>query len=85
MIESLPLIMNIACCQLRMTPAEVLTAVTANAAAALDQHHRLGAIAQGFDADLLILDAPTLDEWFYTPGRNRVRMVIKHGEVIYEA
>jgi len=85
MIESLPLVMNIACCQLRMTPAEVLVAVTANAAAALDQHHRLGAIAQGYDADLLILDASTLDEWFYTPGRNRARMVIKHGEVVYEA
>lgn len=85
MIESLPLIMNIACCQLRMTPAEVLTAVTANAAAALDQHHRLGAIAEGYDADLLILDAPTLDEWFYTPGRNRVKTVIKHGEVVCEA
>jgi imidazolonepropionase len=85
MIESLPLIMNIACCQLRMTPAEVLTAVTANAAAAVDQHHRLGAIAEGYDADLLILDAPTLDEWFYTPGRNRVKTVIKRGEVVYEA
>jgi imidazolonepropionase len=85
MIESLPLIMNIACCQLRMTPAEVLTAVTANAAAAVDQHRRLGAIAEGYDADLLILDAPTLDEWFYTPGRNRVKAVIKRGEVVYEA
>jgi imidazolonepropionase len=85
MIESLPLIMNIACCQLRMMPAEVLVAATANAAAAIDQHHRLGAIAEGYDADLLILDAPTLDEWFYTPGRNRVRTVIKGGEVAYEA
>ena len=85
MIESLPLIMNIACCQLRMTPAEVLTAVTANAAAAIDQHHRLGAIVEGYDADLVILDAPTLDEWFYTPGRNRVKTVIKYGEVVHEA
>ncbi len=85
MIESLPLIMNIACCQLRMPPVEVLSAVTANAAAAIDLHGRLGAIEKGYDADLVILDAPTLDEWFYTPGRNRVKAVIKHGEVVYKA
>jgi imidazolonepropionase len=85
MIESLPLIMNIACCQLRMTPAEVLVAVTANAAAALKLNDRIGAIQEGYDADLVILDAPTLDEWFYTPGRNRVRTVIKHGEVVRQA
>ena len=85
MIESLSLVMNIACCQLRMTPAEVLAAVTANAAAALDLHHRLGAIHPGYDADLLILDAPSLEEWFYTPGWNRVKTVIKAGEVVFQA
>ena len=84
MIESLPLVMNIACCQLRMPPVEVLTAVTANAAAAVDRHRRLGAIETGYDADLVILDAPTLDEWFYTPGRNRVKTVIKRGQVVLE-
>jgi len=84
MIESLPLIMNIACCQMRMLPSEVLSAVTANAAAALELHDRLGAIAEGFDADLALLDAPTLPEWFYTPGRQRVRTVIKCGRIAYE-
>jgi imidazolonepropionase len=85
MIESLPLIMNIACCQLRMTPVEALVACTANAAAALDLHDRIGAIEKGHDADLVILDAPTLDEWLYTPGRNRVSKVIKRGEIVHEA
>jgi len=84
MIESLPLIMNIACCQLRMPPAEVLSAVTVNAAAAIDQHGRIGAIEKGYDADLAVLDAPTLDEWLYTPGRNRLVSVIKRGKVVYD-
>ncbi|MBU0641304.1 MAG: imidazolonepropionase [Planctomycetes bacterium] len=84
MIESLPLIMNIAACQLRMLPLEVLSACTANAAAALDLHKRRGAIARGFDADLVVLDTPSLEEWFYTPGRPRVQTVIKRGEIVYE-
>jgi imidazolonepropionase len=83
MIESLPWIMNIACCQLRMLPTEVLAACTANAAAALDVHDHVGAIEIGYDADLTILGAPTLEDWFYTPGRPRIRAVIKAGHVVY--
>lgn len=83
MIESLPWIMNIACCQLRLLPNEVLAACTANAAAALDVHRRAGAIEVGFDADLVVLDVPSLDAWFYTPGRPRVRTVIKSGHVVH--
>jgi imidazolonepropionase len=83
MIESLPWIMNIACCQLRMLPNEVLAACTANAAAALAAQRQAGAIARGYAADLVVLDAPTIEEWFYTPGRPRVRTVIKAGHVVY--
>jgi imidazolonepropionase len=61
----------------------VLVACTANAAAALDVHKRVGAIEIGFDADLVVLDTPSLDAWFYTPGRPRVRTVIKAGRVAY--
>ncbi len=84
-IESLAWIMNIACCQLRMHPLEVLSAVTANAAAAIGQSERLGAIEVGFDADLVLFDVPSLDEWFYAPGRSRVRAVIKRGRIVHEA
>jgi imidazolonepropionase len=84
MIESLPWVMNIACCQLRLLPTEVLVACTANAAAALDVHRRVGAIVVGYEADLALLGAKSLDEWFYTPGRPRVRMVIKAGRVVYK-
>ncbi len=83
MIESLPLVMNIACCELRLLPVEVLVACTANAAAALDLQQRAGAIARGYDADLVVLDVPSLDAWFYEPGRPRVRAVIKAGHVVY--
>ncbi|MCG3126823.1 MAG: Imidazolonepropionase [Phycisphaerae bacterium] len=83
MIESLPLVMNVACCQLRMTPEEVLTACTANAAAAIGRQDRLGAIAVGHDADLLIVDARSLAHWFYRVGCSAVRAVLKRGRVVY--
>jgi imidazolonepropionase len=85
MIESLPWIMNIATCQLRLSPQEALAACTANAAAALELHTRLGAMAVGYDADLVVLGAPSLEEWFYTPGRARVRHVLKRGSVVHSA
>lgn len=82
-IESLPLVMNIACCQLRMTPIEALTACTANAAAAIGEAHRLGAIAPGYDADLVVLDAPNVERWMYDVGRPAVRLVLKRGKVVH--
>ncbi len=82
MIEALPWIMNIAACQLRMLPNEVLVACTANAAAAVDRQADLGAIAVGHQADLVVLDAPDLDDWFYHVGRPRVRYVIKRGKLV---
>jgi len=83
MIESLPAIMHIACCQLRMLPSEVVAACTANAAAALGVEQRVGAIEMGFDADLVVLGVGSLEEWFYTPGRPRVRTVIKKGHIVH--
>jgi imidazolonepropionase len=82
MVESLPLVMAIACTQMRMTPTEALVAATANAAAALDRQNRLGAVKVGMQADLLVLDVPNHLRWCYEPGRNCVRTVIKAGRVV---
>jgi imidazolonepropionase len=85
MVESLPLTMAIACTQMRMTPTEVLVAATANAAAALRRADRLGAIAVGHQADLVVLDVPGHTRWLYEPGRSCVRTVIKRGRIVSEA
>lgn len=81
MIESLPLVMSMACTMLKMTPAECLVACTANAAAALRRADRLGAIANGHQADLLILDVPSLSDWPYRVGTHCVRLVIWNGKL----
>jgi len=83
MIESMPLIMSLAATLLRMTPMETLIASTANAAAALKMSDRVGAIAVGHQADLLVVDATSVDQWIYRVGVNAVRMVIKRGRVIH--
>ncbi len=83
-VESLPLCMNIACTQMKMTPAECLIGATANAAAAINRGQRLGAIREGMQADLVILDVPNLERWMYEAGRNCVRTVIKNGRVAFD-
>ncbi|MBK8913941.1 MAG: imidazolonepropionase [Phycisphaerales bacterium] len=85
MIESLAFILHIACCQLRMLPSEALAACTANAAAALRMQDEIGAIERGMAADLVALDCGRLEEWFYTPGRERVRVVVCGGRVVHQA
>lgn len=82
MIESLGLVMSMACTMLRLTPLEALVACTANAAAALGRADRIGAIAVGHQADLLILDVPDVSLWAYRVGVNPVRRVIKAGRVV---
>jgi len=79
MIESLSLVMHIACTQMRMTPIEAVVAATANAAAAIGRQSKIGAIHVGSQADLVVLDVPTPERWLYEPGRNCVRAVFKKG------
>ncbi len=83
-VESLPLVLSIACTQAKMTPSEALIGATVNGAAALKRGDRLGRIETGFQADLAILEAPGVDQWLYQVGRDSVRMVLKRGEVVYE-
>lgn len=85
MIEAMPLILSMACTLLRMTPKEALVAATANAAAAMDRADRIGAIAVGHQADLLVMDVGRVERVAYEVGRNAVRRVIKKGRLIQHA
>ena len=69
---------------MKMTPLESLVACTANAAAALHRADRLGAIAVGYQADLVILDTPNVNRWAYNVGVNPVAKVIKAGRVVVD-
>jgi imidazolonepropionase len=60
--ESLPLVCSLAATQLKLSPAEALSACTVNAAHVLGRAHRLGRVAPGYRADIVLLDAP---DWRY--------------------
>ena len=59
---SLPLVCSLAATQLHLSPSEALSAVTVNAAHVLGRADRKGRLAPGYDADLVLLDAP---DWRY--------------------
>jgi imidazolonepropionase len=85
MTENLPLIGTMACTGMKMVPAEVLTGLTLNAAAALGQSDRIGSIEAGKQADLVICDVPRYQQLFYHYGVSHVWKVIKSGCVVVEA
>lgn len=79
--ESLQLIMNLACMKYKLTPEEVLTAVTLNAAGAINRADSIGTLEPGKLADLVLWDAPDLDFIMYRFGTNLVKTVVKKGQV----
>lgn len=85
MTESLPLIMNLACTQMRMLPAEAVAAATINAAWALGEQERVGSLEVGKQADILVLDAPNHTHLCYHFGVNLVETVVKAGKVVVES
>jgi imidazolonepropionase len=80
---SMPMILSLACTQLRMTPAEAIAAATINAAYALKRAHRIGSIESGKQADLAVFEVEDYREIPYYFGMQRCWMTMKNGEIIY--
>ena len=79
---NLQFVINLGCLKYKLTPEEVLTAVTLNAAAAIDMAGKVGSVEPGKQGDLVIWDAPDLDYICYRMGSNLVRSVVKKGAVV---
>ena len=78
--ESLPLVCSLAATQLRLSPGEALSAVTVNAAHVLERAARKGRLAPGYDADLVLLDAPDWRYLAYHLAGDLVNAVVVAGE-----
>lgn len=81
---SMPLIMNLACMHMGMTPAEVITASTINAAHAINRGKEIGSIEPGKKADIVIMDVPNFMQLQYLYGMNHTDTVVKAGRIVVE-
>jgi len=82
---SMPMILALACAQLRMTPAEALAASTINAAFSLRRDRRIGSLEVGKQADLAIFEVDDYREIPYYFGVNKCWMTLKNGKVIFKS
>lgn len=82
---SMPMILSLACTQMRMTPAEAIAAATVNGAHALRRADRLGSLEAGKQADLCAFELSDYREIPYYFGVNLCRLTIKRGQVIHDA
>ena len=80
---SMPMILSLACTQLRMTPAEAITAATINGAYALRRDKDIGSLEAGKRGDVAIFDVEDYREIPYYFGVNKCWMTIKDGEIVH--
>lgn len=88
--ENLQLAMQLGSLKLRMTPKEVISAVTINSAYSVDRGNDIGSITKGKKADFVVFDTPNLEYIMYHFGINHTKdvykngiQVVKDGRVIY--
>jgi imidazolonepropionase len=82
---SMPMILSLACTQLRMTPAEAIAAATINAAYALRKEKQIGSLEVGKQADITVFEVADYREIPYYFGMNHCWMTMKRGRVIHAA
>ena len=81
---SMPMILSLACSQLRMTPAEAIVAATINAAYCLKRDKQIGSLEVGKQADVAIFGVDDYREIPYYFGVNKCWMTLKKGQPIFQ-
>lgn len=79
---NLQFVINLGYLRYKLTPEEILTAVTINPACAIGRGDKVGTIETGKQADLVIWDAPDMEMLCYRFGSNLALQVIKKGELV---
>lgn len=80
---SMPMILSLACTQMRMTPAEAIIAATINPAYSLRVHDRVGSLEVGKFADFAAFDVADYREIPYYFGVNLCSVTMKRGVIIH--
>jgi imidazolonepropionase len=81
---SMPMILSLACTQMKMTPAEVITAATINAAYSLGRGDEIGSLEKGKRADFVIHDASDYRELAYFFGVEHPWRVYASGKLAFQ-
>jgi imidazolonepropionase len=81
--ESMPLVLSLACMQMKLAPEEALSAATVNAAHVLERDGTIGRLSPGFAADIALIDAPDWRYIAYHLAGAIVHTVIEHGAIAY--
>ena len=81
--ESLFFTIALSCYKMKMHPREVISALTINAANALNRADTVGSIEVGKRADIVVLECPNPEYLAYRFGINLVHTVIANGEVVH--
>ncbi|HXG92881.1 MAG TPA: imidazolonepropionase [Blastocatellia bacterium] len=79
---SMQMILSIACTQMRLTPAEAVTAATINPAYSIGRGALVGSLEAGKQADVVIFDCADYRQIPYLFGINHAEIVIKRGRAV---
>ena len=80
---SIPMILSLACTQMKMSPAEAVTAATVNAAYSLNLGGQVGSLEPGKRADFVVFDTKDYREIAYYFGREHADRVYIGGKIAY--
>jgi imidazolonepropionase len=83
-VPSMTMVLSLACTQMKMTPAEAITAATINAAYSLGRGDEIGSLERGKRADFVIHDVTDYRELAYFFGIEHPWRVYASGKLAYE-
>jgi imidazolonepropionase len=78
---SMPMILSLACTQMKMSPAEAIAAATIHPARSLGRARQIGSLEPGKRADFVVHDAADYRELPYFFGRETAEKVYIAGEL----
>jgi len=79
---SMPMVLSLACTQMKMSPAEAITASTVNAAYSVDRGARIGSLEPGKLANFVIFDCEDYRELAYWFGFQQTHSVYVRGKCV---
>jgi imidazolonepropionase len=81
---SMPMVLSLACTQMKMSPAEAIAASTINAAYSLNRDNKIGSLEPGKIANLTVFDCEDYRELAYWFGIPQTHSVYVRGERVAE-